>query len=169
MTSAFVDMALATDSPIVPVRFVGGLPAEPLSERIEFPIGMGTQDIYLGAPISPATFEALPYKERKHVVIDALNALGPANAEEESHAGDAAFDGRVRSYQAATGASHEHAALFGMLRERRAPGDAVARLLAGHAAGRLELPDSPVGRWLAELARRLYGERGGDIVVGAAR
>ena len=53
MSSAFIDMAIATRAHIVPVRFVGGLPAEPLKERIEFPIGMGKQDIYLGCPIPP--------------------------------------------------------------------------------------------------------------------
>ncbi len=52
-------MAIAARVPIVPVRFVGGLPIEPLATRSEFPIGMGRQDIYLGTPIHPETVAAL--------------------------------------------------------------------------------------------------------------
>ncbi|MHC4390942.1 MAG: hypothetical protein ACYS22_06445, partial [Planctomycetota bacterium] len=43
MSGSFIDLALAVGAPVVPVRFVGGLPVEPLDERIEFPVGMGTQ------------------------------------------------------------------------------------------------------------------------------
>ncbi|HCF57434.1 MAG TPA: hypothetical protein DFS52_05505, partial [Myxococcales bacterium] len=37
MSGAFLDMAIAVGAPVVPVRFVGGLPVEPLAKRIEFP------------------------------------------------------------------------------------------------------------------------------------
>jgi hypothetical protein len=154
MTSAFVDMALATRSPIVPVRFVGALPSDELEQRIEFPVGMGQQDIYLGAPIHPETFEALPYKERKQLVIGGINALGPANAEERPFAGDPAFDSRVRARQAQSGATHEHATLFEVLSERDDPSAMIQPLLSGEA---LTGGDTPLEGWLAELARRLHG------------
>ena len=35
----------------------------------------------------------------------------------------------------------------------------LTRLIEGDATGRLETADDPRGRWLAELARRLYGPR----------
>ncbi len=152
MTSAFIDMALNTQSPIVPVRFVGALPTEPLASRIEFPIGMGRQDIYLGTPIHPATFEALPYKDRKQVVISAINALGPSNEEEEPFPGDVAFDAQVGAYQAESGVSHEHATLHEVLRSRAQPSALVAQLLAREPA-----PKTPIGDWLSELNSRLVG------------
>ena len=165
MTSLFIDMALATRAPIVPVRFVGGLPARPLEGRIEFPFEMGRQDLHFGRPIQPETFEALPYKERKAVVIEAINALGPNNAEEEPMSPDPAFAACVSERARRTGASAEHAALFEMLAELSAPGDEVQALLRGARQGRLSLPATPVGVWLAELARRLYGPAGGEVII----
>ena len=155
MTSAFIDMALHTRAPIVPVRFVGGLPREPLSERIEFPLAMGKQDIYIGRPIEPEVFEALPYKERKAVVIEQLNALGPSNEEEQPLPGDDAFAAAVAAHQAHTGASHEHATLWQVLRELDNPGAEVQRLLAAADAGKLQLDGSAKDAWLGELAQRL--------------
>src|SRR5690606_29402991 len=130
---------------------VGGLPGEPLDQRIELPIGMGRQDIYLGRPIEPDVFEALPYKDRKPVVIDALNALGPPNAAEEPFEGDPIFAERVAARVERTGASPEHAALFEVLAEQRDRHPAMTRLLAGDAEGRLVLAGDPHDRWLAEL------------------
>lgn len=152
MTSAFVDMALATRAHIVPVRFVGGLPVEPLDQRIEFPIGMGQQDIYLGRPIPPEAFEALPYKDRKALVLNALNALGPDNAREQPCPGNAEFAAEVLAHAKARGVSEEHAALQRTLSHIASPSESVQRLLAGSIAGN-EAEDG----WLAELRRRLYG------------
>ena len=58
MSGAFIDMAMKVNAPIVPVRFVGGLPADPLEKRTEFPVGMGTQDIWFGRPLLPAELVA---------------------------------------------------------------------------------------------------------------
>ena len=157
MTSAFIDMALATGTHIVPVRFCGGLPREPLETRVEFPVGMGKQDIYLGRPIAPSVFDKLPYKDRKPVVLDALNALGPANADEQPFAPDAAFAKRVADRVARTSASHEHATLFEVLADSSNPSEMVAALLSGDARGRLQVSNDASGAWLTELARRLYG------------
>ena len=78
MSGAFLDMAIATGAPVVPVRFAGGLPVEPLTAKLEYPVGMGGQQITIGAAILPAELASLPYKERKERVIDAINGLGPA-------------------------------------------------------------------------------------------
>jgi len=164
MTSKFVDMSLATRCPVVPVRFVGGLPAEPLSERIEFPIGHGRQDIYFGAPIFPEDFEALPYKERKHLVIDGINALGPSHAEEEPFPGDPDLAARVAARAKATEASPEHATLFEVLAERDDLGPAAQQLVDRFRGG-ISLEDDERGYWTAELARRLYGAKGPSVTI----
>lgn len=156
MSGAFLDMAMAVGAPVVPVRFVGGLPVEPLAERLEFPIGMGRQDIWIGRPIDPRELARVPYGERKQQVIAAINALGPRHADERPLPGDPVFAGKVEAWQAARGVSHEHATLHEVLLECREPCEATRRLLAATRAS--ELPEADAEqRWLAELARRLLG------------
>jgi len=165
MSGAFIDMAIATGAPVVPVRFTGGLPIEPLTTRLEYPVGIGGQQITIGAAIQPAELVALPYKERKERVIDAINGLGPAASEEIPFQPDLEFAAAAAAWATRTGASPEHAALFETLRLLDAPGEEISLLLSGTRTGRLELRDDPRGRWLAELARRLYGPRGPAVTL----
>ena len=161
MSSAFIDMALQVDAPVVPVRFVGGLPVAPLTERIEFPVGMGTQDIWIGRPIAASELAGLPLKERKQVVIDAINALGPSNADEVPNPPNQRFADKVAKWMAATGADEPHATLLCTLAELdEPPTDAITRLLAARKSGALALDDTPADRWLETLARRLFGPDG---------
>jgi hypothetical protein len=163
MSSAFIDMALAVGAPIVPVRFIGALPVEPLVERLEFPIGHGRQDVWIGRPIVPEELTALPFKDRKQAVLDAINGLGPPNAEEAPCLPDAAFSAEVEAWCARTGASPEHAALFQTLAHLPDPGAEITRLLDGARRGRLVVGRDAKGVWLGELARRLFGERGPEV------
>ncbi|MEM1417748.1 MAG: hypothetical protein AAGH15_22810 [Myxococcota bacterium] len=78
MSGIWCDLAIRTGVPVVPVRFARGLPAEPVPEKLEYPVGMGRQDIAFGAPLSAEALAALPYKERTVAVQDAINALPPA-------------------------------------------------------------------------------------------
>jgi 1-acyl-sn-glycerol-3-phosphate acyltransferase len=166
MSGAFLDMAIATNAPVVPVRFVGGLPVEPLEKRIEYPIGMGQQDILLGRPLLPEQLAALPYKERKELVIGAINALGPSNAEEAPIGGDRELAAAAEAWVQRTGASHDHATLLETMRRLPAPGEEMRQILVGAEAGELRLADDARGAWMAELARRMFGERGPRIVIG---
>ncbi|MBA2322004.1 MAG: 1-acyl-sn-glycerol-3-phosphate acyltransferase, partial [Deltaproteobacteria bacterium] len=115
MSGAFLDLAIQVKAPVVPVRFVGALPSDPLETRLEFPLGMGQQDIWIGRPILPETLAGLGLKERKAVVIDAINALGPPNAEEKPFPGDPAFAANVASWRADAGVSEEDAVLYRVL------------------------------------------------------
>jgi 1-acyl-sn-glycerol-3-phosphate acyltransferase len=161
MSGAFIDMAIAVGAPVVPVRFVGGLPQAPVETRLEFPLGMGTQDLWIGAPLMPEALAAVPYGARKAQVIAAINALGPANAEEQPHAGDPDFDARVQAWRAESGADEEHATLLRVLQECPAPCAETQRLLDDIAAGRGPTEPDPARRaWLAELAARLTGAEG---------
>jgi hypothetical protein len=63
-----------------------------------------------------------------------------------------------------TGATEAHATFFRALEELDAPGPEVGQLLEGARAGQLHLDDSPKGRWLKELARRLFGGDGPSVV-----
>ncbi len=156
MSGGFIDMALAIGAPVIPVRFVGGLPGEPVETRLEFPVGMGRQDIWFGRPILPEELSALHYGTRKELVIDAINGLGPANAVEQPSIGDAAFAERTEEWRSTRAVSHEHAALGCILEDCAAPTEATRHLLEAASAADIETT-SPEAAWLRELAIRVLG------------
>jgi 1-acyl-sn-glycerol-3-phosphate acyltransferase len=165
LSGAFIDMALETGRPIVPVRFVGGLPAEPLTERTEFPVGMGRQDIYLGELLTAESLRPLSYRERREKVLEAINGLGPSAAVEQPIEMDPDFEAAVHQWMHRTGASLGHAAIFRMLEELDSPSAPIRELLVGARAGTFAVPNTTEGQWLAELARRLFGAHGPKVVV----
>jgi 1-acyl-sn-glycerol-3-phosphate acyltransferase len=158
MSSAFIDMALAVGAPIVPVRFVGGLPAAELAERIELPLGYGRQDFWIGRPVWPEDLRGLPLKERKQVVIDAINGLGPGPEHETPYPPDPAFAEQVEAWRARTGTTAERAALLATLDALpRFRSEATPRLLEAARTGEPVSGDDPASRWLAGFARWLLG------------
>ena len=167
LSGSFVDMARKADAVIVPVRFTGGLPAEPLEKRIEFPLGYAQQDYWLGAPLLPEELGELRYKDRRFAVMDAINGLGPGNDEEEPLPPNPEFAAEVEDWIARTGASPEHAAIYKTLEKLERPGSEARRLIQAVRAGSLKVDDDPTGRWLAELARRFFGERGPGVEIGS--
>jgi 3-hydroxymyristoyl/3-hydroxydecanoyl-(acyl carrier protein) dehydratase/1-acyl-sn-glycerol-3-phosphate acyltransferase len=172
MSGAFIDMALSVGAPIVPVRFVGGLGRAPLAARTEFPVGMGAQDIWFGAPIQPEALAALHYGARKQRVIDGINRLGPHHDHEQPSAPDPAFAARVAAWQAETGCREEDAVLFCVLEDRAAPSALTAALLraAEDDNGVLHInPDDAEQAWLGGLAAELYGPRGPKVRARSPR
>ncbi|MEO7331526.1 MAG: hypothetical protein ABI193_23330, partial [Minicystis sp.] len=158
MSSAFLDMALAVNAPIVPVRFVGGLPVDELSQRIELPFGYGRQDIWIGRPVLPEELRSLPLKERKQVVIDAINGLGPGPARETPSAPDPAFGERVGAWQSRTGTTPEKAALLATLEALpTVRSEATRRLVEAAWEGKAPGGDEAQERWLAGFTRWLTG------------
>lgn len=156
MSGAFLDMALMVNAPVVPVRFVGALPRDSLEKRIEFPIGFGRQDIYFGKPIMPEDLAGLHYGQRKDLVINAINKLGPANAIETPYPGDSDFADAVSKWQGEHPVSEEHAVLRTVLQEIETPGTEVLELL--RASSSKDLKSDAAGLWLQELAKRLIGQ-----------
>jgi len=144
MSSAFIDMALAVNAPIVPVRFVGGLPAEELTERISFPLGFGQQDYWLGRPIYPEDLARMPYKDRKLAVISAINNLGPDYTAELPAAPDPAFGSLIESWTMRTGALLEDAVFYTTLATLTDKSEETRNLCDG----------DPGSQWLAKLAKR---------------
>ncbi len=166
MSGKFVDLALEADVPIIPVRFSGGLPRSPLAKRTEFPVGMGRQDIWFGKPLLPSELAGMPYGDRKKVVLNALNALGPSAADEQPLPPDPEFAARVAEWQQAVGCSEEHAGLWVCLQDIDEPTPPIARLLEAAETGELHLADTPEDRWLKTVAEWVYGTRGPRVVVG---
>lgn len=164
MNPMFVEMALATGAPIIPVRFTGGLPPEPLAEKIDFPIGYTKQTYWIGRPILPEELADLGFVERTERVLAGMNDLGMSNAVEEPGPPDPAFGARVDDWHARTGASSLFNVICAVLEGLPDPSPDTRRLLDGARTGRLVLGDSPVDRWLAAFARKLYGPRGPEVV-----
>jgi acyl transferase domain-containing protein/3-hydroxymyristoyl/3-hydroxydecanoyl-(acyl carrier protein) dehydratase/1-acyl-sn-glycerol-3-phosphate acyltransferase len=160
MSSTFIDMALAIGAPIVPVRLAGGLPLQPLEQRIEFPVGLGRQDYWIGLPLLPEELAKLPLKARKDVVLAAMNGLGPALADEVPLPGDTRFAAEVQAWRDRTGTSLEDAVLFSTLAGLPNPGAEVQALLQGARAGQFSLSDDARSQWLGRLAQRLFGPNG---------
>ena len=160
MSSAFIDMAMAVDAPIVPVRFVGGLPVDELSKRLEFPCGFGRQDYWIGRPILPEELASLPYKDRKAMVIAGINSLGPEMMTEIPSAPDPAFAAAVEEWIARTGVAAEYAVLFTTLARLDSAGDEVRVLCDSVRSGRVPAGTGPRAEWLAQLARRFLGPNG---------
>jgi hypothetical protein len=141
------------------------LPVSPLEQRLEFPVGFGRQDYWLGRPLFPEDLARLPLKARKDVVLAAMNTLGPEFGTETPLPGDARFGAEVEAWRARTGASAEDAVLFATLAGLQNPGAAVRTLLDGARAGKLTLTADARSQWLGRLAQRLFGPKG-PVVEG---
>jgi 3-hydroxymyristoyl/3-hydroxydecanoyl-(acyl carrier protein) dehydratase/1-acyl-sn-glycerol-3-phosphate acyltransferase len=164
MSSTFIDMALAVDAPIIPVRFIGGLPAEELAKRLEFPVGLGRQDYWIGCPILPKQLAALPYKERKEVVISAMNDLGPDLLMEMPAAPDPTFAAAVEDWMTRTGATLEDAVFFATLAASPSPQEGIRTICEAARNGHLVVGTTAREAWLGRWAERLYGPRGPQVV-----
>jgi hypothetical protein len=133
---------------VIPVRFVGALPRETMDKRLEFPVGMGKQDIYIGTPLLPETLLKMPYGDRKKLVLSAMNDLGPAQAEEQPFPARPDLEQDVTEWLSGHDVTHEHAVLRRVLERLKEPSPEMSRYLAG---------DTPSGPWWDELVARLEG------------
>ncbi len=135
MSGVFVDLALEAGLPVVPVAFVGGLPVEPLEDRLEFPVGHGRQTYRLGRPILASELKGLPYKERNEKVLAAIRALSPTD--ESPHAPELGFPAHASPAQVART----------LLEQHPSPTDATREALS-------DAPSTPwlqrFGAWLRE-------------------
>ena len=163
ISSLFLDLAIEQNLPIVPVRFSGGLPVEPVEGKLEFPVGHTRQDYTVGAPIAATELAALAYRERRVRVLDALNSLGGPVHSEQPQPPDPAFCAAVASWSAQTGAGEVEATFYRILESVAEPSELTRLLVEGAQQGRLLAPAGPEGNWLAELAAPLFGPRGPEV------
>ena len=162
MSGVFVDLAITLNAPIVPVRFVHGLPREPLTERIEYPFGMGRQDYYVGAPIEPETLAKIPYKERTELVMSAINGLGPGHESEAPFESDPSFEAEVEAWAKHHQITPAHAAValalltYGAQHAGELSDEARSSIEVLRQERSIEsLPHDARGLWLRELTTRL--------------
>ena len=159
LSATFVDLALRLDVPIVPVRFAGGVPVEPMDDFRDFPIGFTRQDYHLGRAIGPGDLRPLSGEVRRRLILDRINGLGPDVESETPNAPDPDFSRRVGDFMTATGTTQAKAVLLTCLGDHRPATERTAKLVAALAGSRLDLPDTAEDRWFAALCRWLTDGR----------
>jgi 1-acyl-sn-glycerol-3-phosphate acyltransferase len=158
VSTSLIDLAVANGVPIVPLRFSGGLPLEPVAEPLAFPFGYGKQNFAIGAPILPAVLAPLSSAARKVLVLDALNDFG-GRRDETPSAGDEAFAAAVAAWRQERGVSEVQAALWCTLQEVTNPSSETQalRALANGDAAAVEGLGAARRRWLTSAAEGLFG------------
>ncbi|MEM9220420.1 MAG: 1-acyl-sn-glycerol-3-phosphate acyltransferase [Cyanobacteria bacterium P01_F01_bin.150] len=118
LSAVFIDLALDLELPIVPVKFAGGLPIEPLKKRLEFPYGYGQQNYLLGQAIYPGDLRPMDIKERKAHILERLNTLGGAMSGQQPSPADTQFGQGVEEWMAQTNGLEVQAVLYKLMEQR---------------------------------------------------
>lgn len=138
LSSVFLDVAVEKGIPIVPIRFVGGLPPQRSEEGLDFPYGNGKQDFFLGTPISADELKNMPYGQRPRFVMGKINSLGPGTREEDILiAPHPKFEEKTRFYAKNLGMPKMQAMLFAVLGLIDDPCEETAILMKAVQTGNL--------------------------------
>ena len=161
VSTALIDLAVAKQVPIVPLRFAGGLPVTPVNAPLAFPVDYGQQDFLIGAPLLPEMLAPLPSSERRTRVLDALNGFDGRGQRDTPNPGDGAFAAAVAAWQQTQGVSEVQAVLYRTL--ATAPDlSAEAQWLLGEVQGKPPtgfVPSAEIRHWLELVASQLLGIR----------
>jgi 3-oxoacyl-(acyl-carrier-protein) synthase/3-hydroxymyristoyl/3-hydroxydecanoyl-(acyl carrier protein) dehydratase/1-acyl-sn-glycerol-3-phosphate acyltransferase len=152
MSGVFVDLALAANVPVIPVRFAHGLPLEPVTQRLEYPVGLGRQAYHLGAPILPEELRALTYKARSERILAAINQLGPSTADEQPAAPEG-LGGAVHQ-----GAPAHFDVLMRVVAEHAPDGSPLRSVCAAPSFAEARARASEFGPWMTQLAALFFGQ-----------
>jgi hypothetical protein len=156
LSGVFVDLAIGLGCPVVPVKFRGGLPIEPLEGFIDFPIGYGAQDHLIGRPIPAQELAALHPPQRRRLVMERINGLGGGLDEEVPCCHDAGFKADMRRLMVRFGVLDPALAIiWAALVRLPHPSPEIAMALRGIELGELEVPATAEGRWVGSLAKWL--------------
>ena len=158
MSPLWTEVAVSHGWPIIPVRFVGGLPVEDLGLKFDAPVGYGKQIIRLGAPILPEELRDLSDAGRVARVRGAINELSD-NLTEVPGTPDPAFAAEVEEQVERSGADRMAATILTALMHHRRAGAVLdpicASILAIADGYNVALPPEA-----APLAAYLLGPQG---------
>jgi hypothetical protein len=93
VSAVWADLAVQANLTIVPLRFCHGLPLAGPSGRVEFPVGLGAQELVLGRAISGTELASLPLNARRDRILSGLAEL---DAYDTGPVPDAMFAARVQ-------------------------------------------------------------------------
>jgi 1-acyl-sn-glycerol-3-phosphate acyltransferase len=161
ISSTLIDLAVEKNVPIVPVRFVGGLPMTPLRKRIEFPVGFGKQEIWIGPPIKPKMLFNKSSSQRQELVLKTMNGFSGKWREDFFSAPDVDFQESVERYNRKFCITETQAVLYRAVKCLEAPSPQLAKLIAAmeEIKNGVQLLDINCicDRWLASCSEALFG------------
>jgi len=105
-----LDLAVSTNTPIVPLRISGSPVTAQDTELPDFPSRLGRLQIWLGAPLLPDELSNLDPTERLSHLRQAILTLGPL--QEQPIAGDEQFASSIRQRMNNQGVSETIAVLL---------------------------------------------------------
>ena len=154
-SSVFIDLALELNLPIVPVRFIGGLPIDPISGKAEFPHEHTSQDYWIGEAIEADTLRAMTLRDRVQHILLAINELGGSNTIEQPNPPDPAFASRVADTVHRTGIHEVYAAAWHILADCQSPSTETSELLR-YTDTKKERDTEAPGPWLRQVAELFF-------------
>jgi 3-hydroxymyristoyl/3-hydroxydecanoyl-(acyl carrier protein) dehydratase len=135
MSAVIVDLAIDLDVPILPLRYGGGLPVEPLAGITSFPFEFGQQDYVLGRPLLPDDLRRMPRPKAAEWVVDTINQMPPALADEKPLPGPSQRAGQVRALSAVRQVTEIQAAVIVALQALVDPSETTRSVLNYPAGG----------------------------------
>lgn len=156
-SSVFIDLAMEMNVPIVPMRFTGGLPVEPIAGKSEFGVGHRPQDYWLGEFIEPDTLRSMPLRQRVDHIVGAINDLAMPNAVEQPLLPDPEFAETVQQWQLESGTGEVFAAMWTLLSQQVSPGPDTRALVEAARSGVLRSDGTERGDWLARTGKLFLG------------
>jgi len=158
MSSVLVDVALDLNMAILPLKFSGGLPIEPLPGIISFPHGYGRQDFTFGAPLEPDLLRSMPRPKAAELVVDAINQIHPAAEVEQPLPAEPEFASRVQALAGLHRVTEIQAGLILALQELADPSPATRAMLAFPERGAAMFTGTGAElAWHAAVADWLWG------------
>ena len=158
MSAVIVDVALDLNLPILPLRYSGGLPVEPLPEIVSFPDGFGQQDYTLGQPLMPEQLRRLPRPKAAEWVVETLNLMTPTPEAEQPLPRAPQRAERIRALCAEHGVTEIQAAVILALQTLADPSATTRSLLSFPKTGVAGLVAPAAERaWHAEVAGWIWG------------
>ncbi len=166
MSAVIVDLAIDLNLPILPLRYSGGLPVEPLPEIVSFPDGFGQQDYTLGGPLMPEQLRRLPRPKAAEWVVETLNMMKPTPEVEEPLSRPSQRADRIRALCAEHRVTEIQAAVILALQTLADPSATTRSVLsfprtgvAGLVAPAAELAwHAEVAGWIWGADERIYDE-----------
>ena len=155
MSAVVIDLALELQLPVLPLRFSGGLPLEPLAEICSFPVDFGRQDYTVGRPLLPEELRRMPRPKAAELVVAAINAIAVTD---EALPGVPGRSAALAAFCAQHGVTEIQAAVILALRTLAAPSASTRSILDFPAHGSAGVVAAPAElAWHREVAQWLWG------------
>lgn len=155
MSAVVIDLALELQLPVLPLRFSGGLPLDPLPEICSFPFDFGRQDYTVGRPLLPEELRRMPRPKAAELVVAAINAIAVTD---EALPGVPGRSAALAAFCAQHGVTEIQAAVILALRTLAAPSASTRSILDFPAHGSAGVVAAPAElAWHREVAQWLWG------------